>query len=198
MKITELDKNSVGLDSWGNPSASPQRKLYLKTQPTMFTVDELTVKYAPSGDWPSVYALDDNTVAFVLELYKTYTTVYAKDFPVFQINSAHTAVKYRKQGLGLRIYTQLILGWNRNLAAFDNQSEGAQKLWNRLVTTPGISTWFTDGHQNFWPVTAGDTEMQARGNSVYTGEYGAGVIATTAGSALDRAIIRLEAQRETI
>lgn len=201
MTITELGTNTVGMDSWGNPSASPARLLYLKTQPTMFTVDELTVKYSPSkpsNSWPAVYALDENNVAFTLELNKILTTVGTKNYGIYYVNAAHTAVKYRKQGLGLRIYTQLILDQNWNLAAFDDHSVGAQKLWNRLVTNPGISAWFTDGHQNFWPVTAGVTEMQARGDSVYTGEYGAGVIVTAAGSALDRAIIQLEAQRATI
>ena len=197
MTITELSTNTVSLDSWGNPSASPARLLYLKTQPTMFTVGELEVKYSPGDSWPAVYALDTHNVVFVLELYKTLTTVGTKNYGTYYVNAAHTAVKYHKQGLGLHIYTQLILDQNWNLAAFDNHSVGAQKLWNRLVTNPGISTWFTDGHQHFWPVTAGDTEMQARGHSVYTGEYGAGVIATAAGSALDRAIIRLEEQRET-
>ena len=90
MTITELSTNTVSLDSWGNPSASPARLLYLKTQPTMFTVGELEVKYSPGDSWPAVYALDTHNVVFVLELYKTLTTVGTKNYGTYYVNAAHT------------------------------------------------------------------------------------------------------------
>lgn len=144
-----------------------------------------------TGDICVIY---DNTVVAYLALKERDITVGVGSWTMHRVNSVAVNQEYRGQEIALRLYIALVTA-GINLMTLGSHSLGAKKVWNNLAKSGQVSVWVTDMNSSKF-YTASPASGTLRGVKrgkffpVYGTQNSRELIATAAGSALDRAIIK--------